>query len=119
MLGPTFYHTLAGAIAAVPERLPCVAAFDLAGQAKNTMAVIDAGPSWPDFGEVVGWSELPNAGKELHTSAGTPAPALCATTAPRPPLERRYLIVQASARRGPTCWTSNPAPTPLSPAPYT
>jgi methanethiol oxidase len=38
-----------------------------AGQAKNAMAVIDAGPSWPDFGEVTGWSELPNAGKQLHT----------------------------------------------------
>ena len=31
------------------------------------MAVIDARPSWPDFGEVTGWSELPNAGKQLHT----------------------------------------------------
>jgi selenium-binding protein 1 len=49
------------------------------------MAVIDADPSWPDFGEVTGWSELPNAGKELHPSAGTPAPARCATTAPRRP----------------------------------
>ena len=82
MPGPTFYRTLAEAIAALPERLPCVAAFGPAGQARTPLAVIDADPSWPDFGEVVVWSELPNAGKELHTSAGTPAPARCATTAP-------------------------------------
>jgi hypothetical protein len=47
-------------------------------QAKNSIAIIHAGPSWPGSGEVAGWSELPNVGKELHTSAGTPAPGgLC------------------------------------------
>jgi selenium-binding protein 1 len=47
MVGPTFCRTLAGVIAALPERLPCVAAFDPAGQAKNAIAVIDADPSCP------------------------------------------------------------------------
>jgi methanethiol oxidase len=71
MLGPrsTALWTLVGAIAAVPERLPGVAAFDPAGQAKNAMAVIDAGPSWPDFGEVTGWSELPNADNRAGRAA--------------------------------------------------
>ena len=62
---PTFYRTPGEAIAALPERLPSVATFDPAGQAKNAMAVIDADPSWPDFGEVAGWSELPNAGRAV------------------------------------------------------
>ena len=30
------------------------------------MAVVDCDPSSPDYGKVVGWSELPTAGNELH-----------------------------------------------------
>jgi hypothetical protein len=54
MLGPTFNRTLAGAFAALPQRPPCVAVFDRVGRVTNAMAVIDADPSWPDVGEVVG-----------------------------------------------------------------
>ena len=38
---PTFYRTPAEAIAAPPEQLAYVAAYDPAGQAKDAMAVID------------------------------------------------------------------------------
>ena len=63
---PTFYRNPAEAIAAPPERLAYVAAFDPAGQAKDAIAVLDCDPSSPDYGQVVGWSELPTAGNELH-----------------------------------------------------
>jgi selenium-binding protein 1 len=43
-----------------------VAAFDPAGRAKDAMTVIDCDPSSPEYGRVVGWSELPTAGDELH-----------------------------------------------------
>ena len=62
-LDPTFYRTPADAIAAPPERLAYVAAFDPAGQAKDAIAVIDCDPSSPDYGTVVGWTELPTAGE--------------------------------------------------------
>src|SRR5215207_9492732 len=78
---PTFYRSPAEAIAAPPERLAYVAAYDRAGQAKDAMAVLDCDPSSDDYGQVVGWSELPTTGNELHHSGGTPAPRPCATRA--------------------------------------
>ena len=39
---PTFYRSPAEAIAAPPERLAYVAAYDRAGQAKDAMAVLDS-----------------------------------------------------------------------------
>ena len=63
---PTFYRTPGEAIAAPPERLAYVAAYDPARQAKDAMAVIDCDPSSSTYGRVVGWSELPTAGNELH-----------------------------------------------------
>ena len=54
MLDPTFYRSPADAIAAPPERLAYVAAFDPAGKVKDAMTVIDCHPSSPDYGKVVG-----------------------------------------------------------------
>jgi selenium-binding protein 1 len=42
---PTFYRSPAEAIAAPPERLAYVAAYDPAGQARNAIAVIDTDTS--------------------------------------------------------------------------
>jgi hypothetical protein len=69
MLDPTFYRSPGEAIAAPPEQLAYVAAYDRAGKAKDAMAVIDVDASSASYGQVVGWSD----------SAGTPAPAPCAT----------------------------------------
>ena len=63
---PTFYRSPGEAVAAPPERLAYVAAYDPAGRAKDAMAVIDTDPSSATHGRVVGWSELPTAGNELH-----------------------------------------------------
>ncbi len=63
---PTFYRTAREAIAAPPEKLAYVAAYDPAGRSKDAMAVIDCDPSSSTYGEVIGWSELPTAGNELH-----------------------------------------------------
>ncbi len=53
-LDPTFYRTPADAIAAPPERLAYVAAYDPAGRAKDAMAVLDCDPASPSYGQVVG-----------------------------------------------------------------
>src|SRR5262245_65005117 len=63
---PTFYRSPAEAIAAPPERLADVAAYDPTGQAKDAMTVLDVDPSSPDYGRVVGWTDLPTGGNELH-----------------------------------------------------
>jgi methanethiol oxidase len=92
----TFYRSPAEAIAAPPERLAYVAAYDPAGQAKDAITVIDTDPASPDYGKVVGWAELPTAGNELHHFGWN----ACSSALCHPghgdhgaPLERRYLIV--------------------------
>jgi selenium-binding protein 1 len=92
---PTFYRSPAEAIAAPPERLAYVAAYDPAGRAKDAMAVLDCDPSSTSYGRVVGWSELPTAGNELHHFGWNAcSSALCHQGhGDHGPLERRYLIV--------------------------
>jgi methanethiol oxidase len=92
---PTFYRSPGEAVAAPPERLAYVAAYDPAGQAKDAMAVIDCDPSSTTHGRVVGWSELPTAGNELHHFGWNAcSSALCHQGhGDHGPLERRYLIV--------------------------
>ena len=53
MLDPTF-RTPAEAMAAPPERLAYVAAYDRAGQAHDAMAVVDTDPASAAYGRVVG-----------------------------------------------------------------
>src|SRR5207244_11670637 len=65
-IDPTFYRSPAAAIAAPPERLAYVAAFDPAGAQHDAMTVVDCDAGSPTYGEVVGWTELPTAGNELH-----------------------------------------------------
>jgi len=81
MLDPTFYRSPADAIAAPPERLAYVAAFDPAGEVRDAITVVDCDPSSGEYGKVVGWSELPTAGNELHHFGWNPVPALCAAGA--------------------------------------
>jgi methanethiol oxidase len=93
---PTFYRTQADAIAAPPEKLAYVAAYDPAGRSKDAMAVLDCDPSSSTYGEVIGWSELPTAGNELHHFGWNAcSSALChqGHGDHGAPLERRYLIV--------------------------
>ena len=63
---PTFYRSPAAAVAAAPEQIAYVVAFDPAGQAKDALAMVDCDPNSSTYGGVVGWAELPTAGNELH-----------------------------------------------------
>src|SRR5215469_319088 len=63
---PTFYRTPADAIAAAPESLAYVAAFDPRGQARDALTVLDCDGSSATYGQVVAWAELPTSGNELH-----------------------------------------------------
>jgi methanethiol oxidase len=93
---PTFYRSPGEAAAGPPERLAYLAAFDPAGQARDAMAVIDVDESSDSYGRVVGWSELPTAGNELHHFGWNAcSSALChqGHGDHGQPLERRYLVV--------------------------
>ena len=109
-LDPTFYHSPADAIAAPPERLAYAAAFDPAGAVKDAVTVIGCDPSSPDYGKVVGWSELPTVGNELHHFGWNAcSSALChqGHGGHGTPLERRYLIVPGI--RSSRTWLGGPA----------
>jgi methanethiol oxidase len=92
---PTFYRSPAAAIAAPPERLAYVAAFDPAGTQPDAMTVVDCDAGSPTYGDVVGWTDLPSAGNELHHFGWNAcSSALCHKGhAHNGPLERRYLIL--------------------------
>src|ERR671936_3086647 len=90
---PTFYRSPAAAIAAPPEELAYVAAFDPAGRANDAMTVIDCNTESPTYGEVVGWTDLPTAGNELHHFGWNACSSALCHEGHGGMLERRYLIV--------------------------
>jgi len=65
-MDPTFYRSAADAAAAPTEELAYVLAFDRTGERPDALSVIDVDESSPDFGKVVGWTELETRGDELH-----------------------------------------------------
>jgi len=90
----TFYRTPSEAIAAPPESLAYVAAFDPEAQKRDAMAVIDCDQGSSTYGDVVGWADLPTAGNELHHFGWNAcSSALCHEGHSHDNLERRYLVV--------------------------
>src|SRR5712691_11744979 len=106
---PTFYRSPAAAIAAPPETLAYVAAFDPAGAQRDAMTVIDCDASSPSYGQVVGWTELPTAGNELHHFGWNAcSSALCHQGhVHNGSLERATWSCRACAPRARTCSTRN------------
>jgi selenium-binding protein 1 len=113
---PTFYRSPTAAIAAPPEQLAYVAAFDPAGRAKDALAVVDCDRTSSTYGRVVGWAELPTAGNELHHFGWNAcSSALChAGHGDHHPLERRYLVVPGI--RSSTTYVLDTKPNPRRPS---
>ena len=65
-IDPTFYRTAAEAAAAPAEQLAYVVAFDRAAQKHDAMTVVDVNPASDSYGRVVGWTDVPGLGDELH-----------------------------------------------------
>ena len=65
-LDPTFYRTAREAAAAPREQLAYVVAFDRTAQRPDALTVVDVDPSSPEYGHMVGWTEMPTTGDELH-----------------------------------------------------
>ena len=66
VIDPTFYRSAAEAAAAPVEDLAYVVAFDRAAQRHDAMTVIDVNPASDAYGQVVGWTDVPGLGDELH-----------------------------------------------------
>ena len=91
---PTFYPSPKMAMQAPPEKLAYVA---LINPAKNgtpdAIGVVDVDPGSSGYGRVVGQTNMPNAGDELHHFGWNACSACLCPYAPHPHMERRYLIV--------------------------
>src|SRR5437763_15587552 len=96
-IDPTFYRSPAAAIAAPPEQLAYVAAFDPAGGDRDAITEVDCDAASASYGRVVGWAELPTTGNELqHFGWNACSSVLCDQGhAHNGGLERRYLLVPA------------------------
>ena len=90
---PTFYASPRDAGSAPAETLAYVAAFDRTAEQPDAIAVIDTDPGSASYGRVVGWTDMPNTGDELHHFGWNACSSALCPTAPHPHVERRYLIV--------------------------
>jgi selenium-binding protein 1 len=90
---PTFYPSPRQAVEAPPETLAYVAAFDRTAAEPDAIAVVDTDPDSAAYGGVVGWTDLPYTGDELHHFGWNACSSALCPYAPHPHVERRYLIV--------------------------
>ncbi|MGI9420275.1 MAG: selenium-binding family protein [Geminicoccaceae bacterium] len=90
---PTFYPSPRMAMKAPPETLAYVVAFDPKGKVPDQMTVVDVDPKSKDFGKIVGATDMPHAGDELHHFGWNACSSCLCPNAPHPHSERRYLVV--------------------------
>ena len=90
---PTFYPSPRMAMKAPPESLAYVVAFDPDGKVPDQMTVVDVDPGSGSYGQIVGKTDMPNTGDELHHFGWNACSSCLCPNAPHPHTERRYLIV--------------------------
>ncbi len=91
---PTFYPSPRLAVQAPPERLAYVATVHPDGDGRpDAMTVVNVDPRSPTYGQVVGRTELPYPGDELHHFGWNACSSALCPYAPHPHVERRYLVV--------------------------
>jgi len=90
---PSFYPSPRMAMSAPAETLAYVVAFDPARASPDALAVVDVDETSPDYGKIVGRTEMPNTGDELHHFGWNACSSCLCPNAPHPHVERRYLVV--------------------------
>jgi methanethiol oxidase len=90
---PTFYPSPRDAAAGPPETLAYVAAFDRSAEKPDAIAVLDTDPASSSYGTVIGWTDMPYRGDELHHFGWNMCSSALCPYAPHPHTERRYLVV--------------------------
>jgi methanethiol oxidase len=92
---PTFYRSPRGAAAGPPEKLASVATFSRPADKPDGIAVVDTDPGSAAYGTVVGYTELPNLGDELHHFGWNACSSALCPTGSHTHGDRRYLVVPA------------------------
>src|SRR5258706_3094693 len=91
---PTFYSSPKVAMQAPHERLAYVAAFNPKSNGKpDALIVVDVDPGSSKYGQIVGRTDMPNGGDELHPFGWNACSSALCPYAAHPHLERRYLVL--------------------------
>ena len=90
---PTFYRSPADAAAGPPEKLAYVATFSRPADKPDGIAVVDTDPGSAAYGTVVGYTELPHLGDELHHFGWNACSSALCPTGSHTHGDRRYLVV--------------------------
>ncbi|HEU4689239.1 MAG TPA: selenium-binding protein SBP56-related protein [Vicinamibacterales bacterium] len=91
---PTFYPSARMAMQAKPESLAYMALINPSRQGKpDAIGVVDVDPASKSYGRLVGQTDMPNPGDELHHFGWNACSACLCPYAPHPHMERRFLIV--------------------------
>jgi len=90
---PTFYPSAKHAMEAPREELAYVALLDPTYSGPDAIGVVDVNPKSPDYGRLVGQTDMPNAGDELHHFGWNACSSCLCPFAPHAHVERRYLVV--------------------------
>ena len=90
---PTFYRSPRDAARAPAEKLAYVATFARPADKPDGMAVVDVDPESASYSTVIGYTELPNLGDELHHFGWNACSSALCPGGGHDHGERRYLIV--------------------------
>jgi methanethiol oxidase len=90
---PTFYRSPRDAAAGPPERLAYVAAFARPADRPDAIAVVDTDPASERYACVIGSTEMPQAGDELHHFGWNACSSALCPTGSHAHGDRRYLVV--------------------------
>jgi selenium-binding protein 1 len=94
---PTFYPSPRSAMEAPVEQLAYVVTLNTpnggATARPDAMCVLDVDPASSSYGHVVGRTDMPNVGDELHHFGWNACSSALCPYAPHPHVERRYLLV--------------------------
>ncbi|HEY2549962.1 MAG TPA: selenium-binding protein SBP56-related protein [Streptosporangiaceae bacterium] len=90
---PTFYRSPRDAAAAPAEKLAYLATFARPADKGDAIAVVDTDPASDSYGTVVGVTELPNRGDELHHFGWNACSSALCPGGGHDHGDRRYLIV--------------------------
>jgi len=91
---PTFYPSAKMAMEAAPEKIAYVTMMNptLKGD-KDAIGVVDVDPGSPTYGALIGKTEMPFEGDELHHFGWNACSSCLCPYSPHPHMERRYLVV--------------------------
>lgn len=91
---PTFYPSPKMAMQAPPERLAYVSLINPTQKDRpDAIGVVDIDPDSKSYGRMVGQTDMPHPGDELHHFGWNACSSCLCPYSPHPHMERRYLIV--------------------------